>query len=138
MPYIIVPSRFLTNKSIPDASSLAPSVATKSTNPSAMSAPATGKDVLECTGIGFVKSFIPVDFLLQQLHVRKHVGKGDGSCMYHTVAHQAELIPANCKGNSDISMALRRVALVMMYKYPQVCQEDGLSMLQWLEKQLDI
>jgi len=35
-------------------------------------------------------------------------------------------------------MALRKVVLEMMYQYPQVCKEDGLSMLQWLEKLQDI
>ena len=51
--------------------------------------------------------------------------KGDGSA-------------ANCKCDSEISIALRRVALAMMHKYPHVCQKDCLSMLKWLEKQSDI
>ena len=75
-----------------------------------------------------------MDSLLRQLHVRKHLVKGDGSCLYHAVAHQAGLIPANSKGDSIISIELRKVVLAMMLKYPHVRQEDGLSMLQWLEK----
>ena len=79
-----------------------------------------------------------MDSLLSQLHVRKHLVKGDGSCLYHAVAHQAGLIPANSKGDSIISMELRKVVLAMMLKYPHVRQEDGLSMLQWLEKKQDV
>ena len=37
--------------------------------------------------------------------------------MYHAVVHQAGFVPANCKGDSEMSMALRRVALAMTHMF---------------------
>ena len=60
--------------------------------------------------------------------------KRDGSCLCHAVAHQAGLISASCQGDTSISMKLRKIALAMMWKYPQVREEDGMSKLQWFQK----
>ena len=68
-------------------------------------------------GVSYTELFLPIGDLLQQLNVKKHVVKGDGSCLYHAVAHQA---------------------LAMMWKCPQVCEEDGMSKLQWFQKRQDI
>ena len=64
--------------------------------------------------------------------------KGDGSCLYHAVAHQAGLISASCQGDTSISMRLRKIALAMMRKYPQVREEDVMSKLQCFQNQQDI
>jgi len=76
--------------------------------------------------------------VMQKLHAVKHVVNGDGSCLYHAVAHQAGFITKYCKGNEKISLHLRKVAVDTMLKYPSVCSETGLSKLQWLGKQFEI
>jgi len=59
--------------------------------------------------------------------------KGDGSCLYHTIAHQAGFI------SETISLQLRKVAVDTMSKYPSVQLEDGLlSYSQWIQKKIDI
>ena len=95
-------------------------------------------DDIEYVGVSYRESSLPIGDLLQQLNVKKHVVKGDGSCLYHAVAHQAGLISAGCQGDGSISMQLRKVALAMMWKYPQVREEDGLSKIQWFYKRQDI
>jgi len=83
-------------------------------------------------------SSLSLHSVMQQLHVIKHVIKGDGSCLYHAVAHQAGFISSSCKGDKTISLYLRKVAVDTMSKYPSVRSEDGLSKLQWIQKKLDI
>ena len=85
-----------------------------------------------------MESSLLIGDLLQQLNIKKHVVKGAGSCHYHAIAHQAGLISAGCQGDASISMQLRKLALAMMWKYPQVCEEDGTSKIQWFHKRQDI
>ena len=44
-------------------------------------------------------SSLSLNCVMQQLHVVKHVIKGDGSCLYHAIAHQAGFISSTCKGD---------------------------------------
>jgi len=83
-------------------------------------------------------SSLSLHSVMQQLHVTKHMIKGDGSCLYHAVAHQAGFISSSCKGDETISLYLRKVAVDTMSKYPSVRSEDGLSELQWIQRKLDI
>jgi len=39
--------------------------------------------------------------VLQHLNIVKHVVKGDGSCLYHAISHQAGFIPSSSQGNED-------------------------------------
>ena len=57
---------------------------------------------------------------------------GDGSCLYHAVAHQVGLISEESRGDNTISMLLRQTASRMMTEHPAVRLEDGLSPTQWL------
>jgi len=50
-----------------------------------------------------------LDCVLQHLHVVKHVVKGDGSCLYHSISHQAGFIPNNSQGDEKISSQLRNL-----------------------------
>jgi len=70
---------------------------------------------------------VSLNCVMQQLHAVKHVIKGDGSCLYHTIAHQAGFISSNSKGDETISLQLKKVAVDTMSKYPSVRLEDGLS-----------
>jgi len=83
-------------------------------------------------------SSLSLNYVMQQLHVVKHRIKGDGSCLYHAIAHQAGFIPNASKGDEVISLQLRKVAVDTMCKYLSVRLEDGLSNSQWIQKILDI
>ena len=65
-------------------------------------------------------SSLSLTIVMKMLHVVKHVVEGDGSCLYHAVAHQAGLISNTCKGNEIISLHLRKIAVVTMLKHPLV------------------
>jgi len=69
---------------------------------------------------------------------KKYFFKGDGSCLYHAVAHQAGLITTYSKGDDMVSGHLRRLALLTMLNYPAVRLESGLSEEQWLGKQKQV
>lgn len=81
---------------------------------------------------------VPLDIVLQYLHVKKHSVKGDGSCLYHSVAHQAGLVNKDSQGDEKISQHLRQLVLSMMWKYPDVRQEGGLSKIQWFQKRQEV
>ena len=81
---------------------------------------------------------LPLDYVLQHLHVVKHVVKGDGSCLYHSISHQAGLIPHTSQGDEKISSQLRNIASRMMWDHPGVRTETDMSFLQWLEKRQNI
>ena len=71
-------------------------------------------EYVEYVGVSYMELSLPIVDVLQQLNVKKHVVKGDGSCLYQAVAHQAGLISASCQVDANISMWLRKVALAMM------------------------
>ena len=75
--------------------------------------------------------------ILQQLNVSKHSVTGDGSCLYHAIAHQAGFISRNNRGDKIVSGFLRQVVLKMT-EYPDVRLEDGLTTAQWLQKKQTI
>jgi len=64
---------------------------------------------------------------LKHLHRTVHQVKGDGSCLYHAVAHQAKLITTFSTGDEVISRHLRRLTLFTMLNYPAVQLESNLS-----------
>ena len=72
--------------------------------------------------------------LLQKLKCKCHYINGDGSCLYHAVAHRAGLIDKTSKGDIFISGQLRQLVVNMMTKHPGVREEDGLSLVQWFQK----
>jgi len=90
-------------------------------------------DNVEITSV--TKSYsVTLKSILQQLNVSKHSVTGDGSCLYHAIAHQAGFINRNSRGDKIVSGFLRQVVLKMMTEYPDVRLEDGLSIAQWLQK----
>ena len=94
-------------------------------------------DEVQITGATKTMS-LPLQTVLQHLHVKKHSVKGDGSCLYHSVAHQAGLISADSQGDQKMSQHLRQLVLSMMWKYPDVREEGGLSNIQWLQKRQEV
>ena len=76
--------------------------------------------------------------LLDHLMLKRHSVTGDGSCLYHAVAHQAGLITASSTGNEEISRHLRRLVLLTMLNYPAVRLEAIMSQEEWLQKQKEI
>ena len=76
----------------------------------------------------------PLSSVLQLLNLKKHSVNGDGSCLYHAIAHQAGFINSNSRGCTIISKNLRQMVFKVMTDYPAVRLEDGLSIIQWLEK----
>ena len=79
-----------------------------------------------------------LDAVLGTLHVVKYVVKGDGSCLYHAISHQASFISNPCQGDNTISMHLRKIALDVMHKHPSICSEGNFSKLEWLKRQQEI
>jgi len=79
-----------------------------------------------------------LDAVLRTLHIVKHAVKGDGSCLYHAISHQAGLISNTCPGDENISMHLRKIALEVTNKHPTVRLEGNYSKLEWLKKQQEI
>ena len=79
-----------------------------------------------------------LDAVLRTLHIVKHAVKGDGSCLYHAISHQAGLISNKSHGDEKISMHLRKIALEVTNKHPTVRLEGNYSKLEWLKKQQEI
>ena len=79
-------------------------------------------------------NLLPLTAVLEQINVVRHLVDGDGSCMYHAVAHQADFISKSSRGDKFTSNLLRQLVCKMMDECPHVRKEDGLSMIQWLEK----
>jgi len=58
--------------------------------------------------------------------------------MYHAVAHQAGFISKSSRGDKVTSNVLEQLVSKMMDECPHVRMEDGLSVIQWLEKRQTI
>ena len=71
---------------------------------------------------------------LGDLSLSVHPVFGDGSCLYHAVAHQAGLIPQASRGERAASTRLRQLVRTVMDRHPQIRQEDGMSEASWEEK----
>ena len=67
---------------------------------------------------------------MKRLQLCWHAVRGDGSCTYHTVAHQAGLIVATGHGAVSVSAQLRQLAIVAMRQHPGVREEDSLNLAQ--------
>ena len=81
---------------------------------------------------------LALEAVLLLMSVKKHIVKGDGNCLYHSIAHQAGLVSQSSKGDEHVSQQLRKVAQSMMWKHPDVRKESGLTVIQWLQKRQEI
>ena len=86
----------------------------------------------------YTSSTCSFDVILKDLNVKCHSVSGDGSCLYHAVAHQAGLINKDSKGDRNISKSLRQLTQSMMTNHPEVRVEDGLTKVQWLQKKMTV
>ena len=77
---------------------------------------------------------MPLHLVLKKLNLVTHVVHGDGSCLYHAVAHQAGFITKTSCGDKVVSNNLRQLTYKMMIEHPNVRLEEGMSVIQWLEK----
>ena len=77
---------------------------------------------------------VSLQTVLEHLRLTKHQVKGDDSCLYHAVAHQAKLTTFSTDDNV-VSTHLRRLTLLPMLNYPEVQLENNLSQQAWLDKQ---
>ena len=48
--------------------------------------------------------------VLLHMKARRHVVKGDGNCLYHSIAHQAGLISLSSDCDEHISQQFRKIA----------------------------
>ena len=108
---------------------------TTSTSSNLSAIPATLTSDVQIIGSSMYKS-LTLDSVLQELHVKCYVVSGDGSCLYHAVAHQAGFISKSSRGDKNISGQLRQLVVSMMVKYPDIRTEDGLTVAQWLQKKI--
>jgi len=97
---------------------------------------ATSAD-LEVIGSDTCKS-LQFSVVLKEIGVKYHVVNGDGSCLYHAIAHQAGFISKSSRGDVRISYQLCQLALNMMTKYSAIRTEDDLTVEKWLEEKLTI
>ena len=81
---------------------------------------------------------LPLDYVLKQLKLEQHAICGDGSCLFHAIAHQAGFIEQTSQGNPIISNHLRFLVVKTMTEHPDVRLEDGLSVTQWSERKQKI
>ena len=113
-----------------------PAFVTKTIQPTSVTNPPTSiinTNDIEITSITKHNS-LPLSSVLQLLNFKKHSVNGDGSCLYHAIAHQAGFINNNSRGCTIISKHLRQMVFKVMTDYPAVRLEDGLSIIQWLER----
>ena len=124
-------------KTIQSISTTNPSALTpKNIHPTSVMNPPTSiinTDDIKITSVT-KRNSLPLSSVFQLLNLKKHSVYGDGSCLYHAIAHQAGFIDSNSKGCTTISKHLRQMVFKVMTDYPAVQLEDGLSIIQWLER----
>ena len=76
-----------------------------------------------------------IQSVLKHLQIKRHTVKGDGSCLYHAIAHQAGLIASSSTGDEVMSNHLRQLTLLAMLNYQLEC---SLSDQDWQAKQLQV
>ena len=91
-------------------------------------------DVVLQKSVSHTYRAMPLHVVLKNLNLARHSVNGDGSCLYHSVAHQAGFIAKTSRGDNLVSNSLRQVVAKMMSDHPRVRFEEGLSLPQWLEK----
>lgn len=79
-----------------------------------------------------------IQSVLKHLQLKRHAVKGDGSCLYHAIAHQAGLITSSSTGDEVVSNHLRRLTLLTMLNYPAIQVECSLSDQDWQAKQQQV
>ena len=72
-------------------------------------------------------NLLPVNTVLKQLDVIRHLIDGDSSFLYYTVAHQAGFIPKSSRGDRVSSILLRQMVHKIMDKYPHVLMEETVA-----------
>ena len=73
--------------------------------------------------------------VFQKLGLKGYPVQGDGSCLFHAVAHQAGFLPSDaCHGDMNVSHQLRQLVVETMTLHPESCEEDGLTELQWAKR----
>lgn len=77
---------------------------------------------------------MPLCMVLKELNLARHSVYADGSCLYHSIAHQAGFITKRSRGDKMVSNNLRQLMYKMMSEHPDVRLEEGLSVIQWLQK----
>ena len=68
-------------------------------------------DVQLVTAYAKPSKYKTIQSILKCLHLKRHVVKDDGSCLYHAIAHQAGLIKSSSTGDEVVSNHLRRLTL---------------------------
>ena len=76
--------------------------------------------------------------VLKHLQLKRHVVKGDGSCLYYAIAHQAGLIASSSTGDEVVNNHLRRLTLLTMLNYPAIQLKCSLSDQDWQAKQQQV
>ena len=79
-----------------------------------------------------------IQSVLKHLQLKRHVVKGDGSCLYHAIAHQAGLIASSSTGDEVVNNHLRQLTLLTMLNYPAIQLECSLSDQDWQAKQQQV
>ena len=77
------------------------------------------------------------DTVLKDLNAKCHSVSGNGSCLYHTVANLVGLINKDSRGDRNINRSLHQLTQSMI-NHSEVCAEDGLIKVQWLQKKMTI
>ena len=95
-------------------------------------------DVQLVTAYAKPSKYKTIQSVLKHLHLKRHVVKGDGSCLYHAIAHQAGLITSSSTGDEVVSNHLRRLTLLAMLNYPAIQLECSLSDKDWKAKQQQV
>lgn len=70
---------------------------------------------------------MPLCLVLKQLNLARHSVLGDGSCLFGFITRTS-------RGDRIVSNHLRQLIFKMMSEHPDVRLEEGLSVIQWLEK----
>ena len=76
--------------------------------------------------------------VLKHLQLKRYVVKGDGSCLYHAIAHQTGLITSSSTGDEVVNKHLRQLTLLTMLNYPAIQLKCLLSDQDWQVKQQQV
>ncbi|XP_065895687.1 deubiquitinase OTUD6B-like [Dysidea avara] len=95
-------------------------------------------DVQLVTAYAKPSKYRTIQSILKHLQLKRHTVKGDGSCLYHAIAHQAGLIASSSTGDEVVSNHLRQLTLLAMLNYPAIQLECSLSDQDWQAKRLQV
>ena len=95
-------------------------------------------DVQMVTAYAKPAKYKTVQSVLEHLQLKRHVVKGEGSCFYHAIAHQAGLFASSSTGDEVVSNHLKQLTLLTMLNYPAIQLEYSLSDQDWQVKQQQV